>query len=96
VSDPFTKVDCHIHWWHPVLSSDINPSDPSLIDLTGDNDIPSNAHIDDYGYESDSDLEECDDPIPVANPEAPKYRSVASSTSPGSAETQPGDNDHDG
>jgi hypothetical protein len=78
-----------------VLSSDINPSDPSLIDLTGDNDIPSNAHIDDYGYESDSDLEECDDPIPVANPEAPKDQSVASSTSLSgdSAETQPKGND---
>jgi hypothetical protein len=78
-----------------VLSSDINPSDPSLIDLTGDNDIPSIAHIDDYGYDSDSDLEECDDLIPVANPEVPKDQSEASSTSPseGSAEAQPKDND---
>ena len=77
------------------MSSDTNPSDPSLIDLTGDNDVPSNAHIDDYGYESDSDLEECDDPIPVVNPEAPKDQCVASSASPseGSAETQPKDND---
>lgn len=78
-----------------MLSSDINPSDSSLIDLAGDNDIPGNAHIDDYGYDSDSDLEECDNLIPVANPETPKDQSVASSTSPceDSAETQPKDND---
>ena len=76
-----------------MLSSDINPSDPSLIDLTGDNDIPGNARIDDYGYESDSDLDEYDDPIPVANPEAPKDQSTAPPTSPseGSAEAQPKD-----
>ena len=78
-----------------MLSSDVNPSDPSLVDLTGDNDIPNSAHVDDYGYESDSDLEEYDNPIPVVNPEAPKDESVASSTFPseGSAETQPKDND---
>jgi len=51
-----------------VLSSDINPSDPSLIDLTHDSDVPSNAGIDDYGYGSDSDLDDCNDPIPATNP----------------------------
>ncbi|KAF8554151.1 hypothetical protein OG21DRAFT_1509305 [Imleria badia] len=62
-----------------LLSSDTNPSDPSLIDVTGDNDIPSNAPIDDYGYESDSDLDDCDDNIdPVTNHEAPKDQSDAS------------------
>ena len=65
-----------------MLSSDINPSDPSLIDLTDDNDVPSNAGIDDYGYGSDSDLDDCDDIIPVANVEAPNRRSATLSTSP--------------
>ena len=65
-----------------MLSSDINPSDPSLIDLTDDNDVPSNARIDDYGYGSDSDLDDCDDIIPVANVEAPNRRSATLSTSP--------------
>ncbi|KAI9458730.1 hypothetical protein HD554DRAFT_2029541 [Boletus coccyginus] len=41
-----------------LLSTDINPSDPSLVDLTDDNDVPSSARIDDYGYASDSDLED--------------------------------------
>ncbi|KAF8554153.1 hypothetical protein OG21DRAFT_1509308 [Imleria badia] len=72
-----------------LLSSDTNPSDPSLIDVTSDNDIPGNVPIDDYGYESDSDLDD-DDPIPVPNLEAPMDQSAASQTSPpeASAETQ--------
>ncbi|KAF8546791.1 hypothetical protein OG21DRAFT_1490813 [Imleria badia] len=60
-----------------LLSSDINPTDPSLIDLTDDNDVPNNARIDDYGYGSDSDLEDCNDPIPITNPEAPKNKSAS-------------------
>ena len=78
-----------------MLSSDINPSDPSLVDLWDDSDIPSNARIDDYGYESDSDLDECDDPDPVANPEAPKDHSATLAMSPSSTsvETQPKDDD---
>ncbi|KAG9308235.1 hypothetical protein JVU11DRAFT_12253 [Chiua virens] len=46
-----------------LLSSDTNPSDPSLLDLTDENDVPNNLRIDDYGYESDSDLDECNDPV---------------------------------
>ena len=61
----------------PVLSSDINPSDPSLVDLTDDNDVPNSARIDDYGYGSDSDLDDCNDPIPATNPEVPKGRSAS-------------------
>ena len=60
-----------------MLSSDVNPSDPSLVDLTDDHDVPSNAQIEEYGYGSDSDLEDCDDLIPVTNPEAPKDRSAS-------------------
>ncbi|KAF8554150.1 hypothetical protein OG21DRAFT_1484930 [Imleria badia] len=55
-----------------LLSSDVNPSDPSLVDLTDDHDVPSNARIDDYGYGSDSDLDDCDDPIPATQSEARK------------------------
>ncbi|KAH0826790.1 hypothetical protein J3R83DRAFT_5209 [Lanmaoa asiatica] len=78
-----------------LLSSDINPSDPSLIDLTDDNDVPSNALIDDYGYGSDSDLDDCNDPIPVANVEAPKNQPATSSTTPSktSAKTEFKDDD---
>ena len=65
-----------------MLSSDINPSDPSLIDLTDDNDVPSNARIDDYGYGSDSDLDDCDDIIPVANIKGPNRQSATLSSSP--------------
>jgi len=61
----------------PVLSSDINPSDPSLVDLTDDNDVPSSAHINDYGYGSDSDLNDCNDPIPATNLEVPKDKSAS-------------------
>ena len=49
--------------FYPVLSSDINPSDSSSIDLTDDNDVPGHARIDDYGYASDSDLDDCNDPV---------------------------------
>ena len=44
----------------------------------GDDDVPYNARVDDYGYGSDSDLDDCDDPIPVANPEALKDQSAVS------------------
>ncbi|KAI9458728.1 hypothetical protein HD554DRAFT_2224609, partial [Boletus coccyginus] len=75
-----------------LLSSDTSPSDPSLIDLMDDDDVPNNARIDDYGYGSDSDIDEYDDPIPVANPEAPKDRAVASPISPSQvSESQPED-----
>ena len=48
-----------------MLSSDINPSDPSLSDLTDANDIPRSVPIDDYGYRSDSDLDDDDGEPPV-------------------------------
>lgn len=60
----------------PVLSSDETPSDPSLVDVTDDSDIPDNAQIDDYGYESDSDLDDSDDPVPDVS----KSLSAAAST----------------
>ena len=52
-----------------MLSADIRPSDPSLIDLTDDNDVPNNARIDDYGYGSDSDLDDYNGPaVPAGTP----------------------------
>ncbi|KAI9458726.1 hypothetical protein HD554DRAFT_2317107 [Boletus coccyginus] len=60
-----------------LLSSDINPSDSSLVDLTDDNDVPSSARIDDYGYGSDSDLDDCNDPIPVTNTGVPNSQSAS-------------------
>ncbi|KAF8546933.1 hypothetical protein OG21DRAFT_1490678 [Imleria badia] len=63
--------------WNPVLSSDKNPSDPSLIDFTDDNDVLSNAWMDDYDYESDPDLDDSDEPVHVP----PKDRSAVSSSS---------------
>ena len=57
-----------------MLSSDVNPSDPSLIDLTNDNDVPNNGRINDYGYGSDSDLDDCNDPVA----ETPKNQSTTS------------------
>lgn len=76
-----------------MLSSDINPSGPSLVDLTGDNVIFSDARMDDYGYASDSDLDDCDDPILVTSPETPKDHSALSltPTSKANTETQPED-----
>ncbi|KAF8546942.1 hypothetical protein OG21DRAFT_1490669 [Imleria badia] len=59
-----------------LSSSDVNPSHPSLIDLTDDNDVPSNAWPDEYGYGSDSDLDDCNEPIPATNSEAPKDQSA--------------------
>ena len=52
-----------------VLSTDIQPSDsdPSLVDLTDDKDVPSHARIDEYGYGSDSDLDDCTDPVPPSS-----------------------------
>ena len=71
-----------------MLSSGIIPSGPSLVDLTGDNDIPSDTRIDDYGYASDSDLDDYDDHIPAANPETPKDHSVVSLTSTSEVNTK--------
>ncbi|KAH0826789.1 hypothetical protein J3R83DRAFT_5207 [Lanmaoa asiatica] len=67
-----------------LLSSDINPSDPSMVDLTDGNDVPSNVPIDDYGYGSDSDLDDDDgeSPIPIADTVAPKDPSTMVSTLP--------------
>lgn len=74
-----------------MLSSDINPSDPALSDITDANDIPSNVQIDDYGYGSDSDLDDDDEdedddgelvPIPVADREPPQNQSAIVSASP--------------
>lgn len=61
-----------------MLSADIDPSDTSLVDVTGDNDIPSDAPIHEYGCESDSDLDDCDDPNAVTNAVALKDRSGTS------------------
>jgi hypothetical protein len=79
---------------YTVLSSDINPSDPSLIDLTDDNDVPTDAQIEEYGYGSDSDLDDCNDLIP----EAPKDSTATLSDSPSkrSYETKAKDDDEYG
>ena len=50
----------------PVLSSDVNPSDGSLSDLTDASDVPNHVQTDDYGYGSDSDLDEDDEEPPTA------------------------------
>ncbi|KAI9458725.1 hypothetical protein HD554DRAFT_1692103 [Boletus coccyginus] len=78
-----------------LSSADINPSDPSLVGLTADNDVPSDARVDDYGYESDSDLEDSDATVPVTNPEAPKDQSAVLRGTPSnaSAETRSKDDD---
>ena len=47
------------------------------MDLTDDRNVPSNAQIDEYGYESDSDLDDWEDPIPVTNSDAPKNQSAS-------------------
>lgn len=62
-----------------------------MVDLMADNDVPSNARIDDYGYESDSDLEDSDAAVPAINLEAPKDQSamLRGTLSNISAETQP-------
>ncbi|KAF8124559.1 hypothetical protein EV363DRAFT_1435290 [Boletus edulis] len=60
-----------------LLSTDIHPSHPSLADLADDHDIPGSAPVDEYGYESDSDLDECNDSIQVTCPEAQKDRSAS-------------------
>ncbi|KAF8546792.1 hypothetical protein OG21DRAFT_1527597 [Imleria badia] len=67
----------------------------TLIDFTDDDDVPSNAWIDNYGYGSDSDLDGSDsdlddDLILVGNPEAPKDQSAASLTSSPKASTKMG------
>ena len=67
-----------------MLSSDVNPSDGSLSDLTDANDVPNHVRIDDYGYGSDSDLGEDDEgpSIPIADTEAPKDEAATVSTTP--------------
>ncbi|KAG6369516.1 hypothetical protein JVT61DRAFT_14314 [Boletus reticuloceps] len=60
-----------------LLSGGINSPDPLLVNLMGDYDVPNNALIVDYGYESDSDLDECDEPLPVVNPEVSTEQSVS-------------------
>lgn len=46
-----------------MLSLDIDPSDPSLAELSDDDNVPSDIQIENYGYGSDSDLDDDDDPI---------------------------------
>ncbi|KAG9310050.1 hypothetical protein JVU11DRAFT_10093 [Chiua virens] len=41
-----------------LLSSDVDPSDTSMFDLFDENEVPNDLRIDDYGYGSDSDLDE--------------------------------------
>ena len=81
-----------------VLSSDINPSDPSLVDITDENDMPSNARIEEYGYASDSDLDDDDEgtpSIPTADARPRKDWPARVSTSPPkiSVANQPKDDD---
>ena len=72
-----------------MLSPDTNSSDPSSIELTGGNEIPCRARMDDYGYESDSDLDDCDDVMPVAKLKPP----VGTSASNTGVKTQPKERD---
>ncbi|KAG6377269.1 hypothetical protein JVT61DRAFT_15052 [Boletus reticuloceps] len=76
-------------YFKDLLSADEIPSDPSLVDLTRENDVPSHAPIDDYDYD-DSDLDECDESIPFVNTKPLKDWTVESPKSPSkvSAETQ--------
>ncbi|KIJ59615.1 hypothetical protein HYDPIDRAFT_118398 [Hydnomerulius pinastri MD-312] len=57
-----------------LLSSEGKPSDTSLIDIDiAENEkVPSGTPIDDYGYESDSDLDDEEQPEPVVSVEAPE------------------------
>ena len=65
-----------------MFSSDMYTFDPSsLIDLTGDDAVPSYVPVDDYGYESDGDLEECDDDTLVTPPRLSNDPPAMSSTS---------------
>ena len=75
-----------------MLSSDVNPSDGSLRDLTDANDVPNHVRIDDYGYGSDSDLDEDDEEatIPVSGTEA---TTVSTTPSQISVTTQPKDDE---
>ncbi|KAG9310054.1 hypothetical protein JVU11DRAFT_10097 [Chiua virens] len=66
-----------------LLSSDTNPSDPSLLDLTDENDVPNNLRIDDYGYESDSDLDECNDLLENVEKSKDQTATTPSKTSTG-------------
>ncbi|KAG6369513.1 hypothetical protein JVT61DRAFT_14311 [Boletus reticuloceps] len=75
--DLFAKCGYWTHRRDLVLSSDINPSDPSLVDLADDHDIPSNARIDEYGYGSDSDLDDCNDLIPATRPKCQRTTSAS-------------------
>ncbi|KAG6377270.1 hypothetical protein JVT61DRAFT_15053 [Boletus reticuloceps] len=63
-----------------LLNSDMDPSDSSLVEFIGDDDVFGSAPIDDYGYETDSDLDDYDDPIPVAIAKPSKSRSATLST----------------
>ena len=65
-----------------MFNSDIHTFDlSSLIDLTGDDAVPSYVPVDDYGYESDSDLEECNDDASATLPELLNDPPAVSSTS---------------
>lgn len=82
-----------------MLSSDISPTDPSLSDLTDANDVPNHTQIDEYGYRSDSDLDDDDEAlgIPLGNTGPPKDGpgSAMVSTTPARLRvtTQPKDDD---
>ena len=71
-----------------MLSADISPSDPSLIDLTDDNDVPNNARIDDYGYGSDSDLDDCNNPVVPAETLRDQSATLSTSTYKTGSETR--------
>ena len=92
MSNSFANDDCPIHEQRPVSSSDTNPSGPSVVDLTGDNDTPASAQVDDYGYESDSDLDDCDEPV-LEEPKGHFTSSSLISPSEHGAVTQPENSD---
>ena len=71
-----------------MLSADTSPSDPSLIDLTDDNDLPNNARIDDYGYGSDSDLDDCNNPVVPAETLRDQSATLSTSTYKTGSETR--------
>jgi len=65
-----------------LLGSETITFDPSLVNIADNDEVPSSVQTDDYGYESDSDLDDEEPPVQVvADAETAKRRSATPHTS---------------
>ncbi|KAF9237962.1 hypothetical protein BU15DRAFT_62810 [Melanogaster broomeanus] len=64
-----------------LSGSETKPSDPFLVDIADSDEVPSSIQMDDYGYDSDSDLDDEEPPTAVVDAESVNRQSASPSAS---------------